>query len=112
MIRSLRDRRPIARAYPALRIDDAAPQRVTAAGRHGARGALLGELDAVLGRELEQRLALLALARGAREQPAEQQDGDDRALDEHDRPRRALVVGGGDVPVTLARRVARVEHAA
>ena len=41
-----------------------------------------------------QLLALLALARGLQEQPAEEQDRDDRALDHHDRARRALVVGG------------------
>ena len=44
-------------------------------------------------------LALLALARGPQEQPAEQHDRDDRALDHHDRARRALVVGGRDAPV-------------
>src|SRR3954447_10628576 len=110
-MRSVRDR-PIARAYPRLGLVDPLAQRVAATGGDRARGALLGELDPARGGELDELLALLALARGAQEQPAEQQDRDDRALDHHDRARRALVVGGGDAPVALTRGVARIEDAA
>ena len=49
-------------------------------------------------------LPLLRLPRGLQEQPAEQQDRDDRALDHHDRAGRALVVGGRDAPLGLTAR--------
>ena len=95
----------------ALREDPFA-QRVAAARRDRSGGAFVGELDAVRRRQLDQRLLLLALARRAQEQPAEQADRDERALDHHDRARRALVVGRRDAPVGLAGGVARIQDAA
>src|SRR4051794_32587652 len=78
-------------------------------GGDRAGGAPVGELDAAGGREVEQLLALLARARSAQEQPAEAPDGEDRALDHHDRPRRGLVLLGGDAEARVAG-IARVEH--
>src|SRR5271163_2636909 len=50
-----------------------APAELRAApGRHGARGALLAELQSVRARVLQELLAFLALAGRAQEQPAEQ----------------------------------------
>src|SRR3954471_6645348 len=71
---------------------EALAQLGAAAGGHGAGRAAVGELDAAGGGEVEQLLALLALARAAQEQPAEQADGQDRALDHHDRAGRVLVL--------------------
>src|SRR3954453_11504487 len=89
-----------------------AAQLVAAAGRHRSCRAALVELDAALGREVEQLLALLALAREAQEEPREQADGQKRALDHHDRAGDVLVLDGGDVPPALPGGVARVEDRA
>jgi hypothetical protein len=80
--------------------------------RHRARRALLGELHAAGGRELEQLLALLALASGAHEQPAEEHERHDRSLDHHDRSGDALVGRRRDVPGALAGGVPRIERRA
>src|SRR3954453_6041700 len=55
---------------------EAGAQLAAAARRDRPRRAAVGEPDAAGGGEVEQLLALVALARGAHEQPAEEQDGE------------------------------------
>src|SRR4051794_7402392 len=78
---------------------DALSQLRPAARGDGPRGPALVERDASRGGEVEQLLALLALARAAQEEPAEEADGEDRALDHHD--------PAGDDLVGLRRDVVR-----
>src|SRR3954469_20926574 len=68
-----------------------AAQLGAAACGHRARGPALGELDAAGAGEVQELLALVGLARGAQEQPAQEDDREDRALDHHDRAGGALV---------------------
>ncbi len=91
-----------------MRLRSASPR--PAATARAARSSLSSKPRAC--RQFHQRLALLALARGAQEQPAEQQDRDDRPLDHHDRAGGALVVGGRDAPLRLAGGVAGIQDAA
>src|SRR3954470_4401452 len=70
---------------------DPVAQLGPATGRDRARRTTLVERHAAPAGEVEQLLALLALARGAHEEPAEQAQGHDRALDHHDRAAGDLV---------------------
>ncbi len=74
-----------------------------------SRRAGLGEVEAPGAGEVEKVLALLALAGGAQEQPAEEPEGEDGLLDHHDRPGEVLVGQRGDVEGDVSLQVEGVE---
>src|SRR4051794_13445289 len=90
-------------------LHEAAAELLAASGGDGPRRAALIELDALRRGEVEQLLALLPLARRLPEQPPEEQDREDRALDHHDRAGDVLVLDSAHVPLRLAGRIARIE---
>src|SRR3954471_20480755 len=78
-------------------------------GRYGALGAALVEGEAALLGQLEQALALRAFARYLEEDPGEDAEGEEGALDHHDRAGGALVGDRRDAPEVLPFPVDRIE---
>jgi hypothetical protein len=81
-------------------------------GRDRPLGPLLVQGDAAILRQVEQALLLDPLPRGLEEDPGEQAEGEEGALDHHHHAGGALVGDRADPPVALARGIDRVEHRA
>src|SRR5689334_7767073 len=91
--------------------EDALLEQRRMSGGHRALGAALVELVAALGGEVEQALLLGPFTGHLEEDPGEHAEGEEGALDHHDRTCCALVGARRDPPVMLALGVDRVEHA-